>query len=138
MICWLVSPPIGRLIDRIGERWVLMFYSGCMIIFFIGYAFIPNRSVLWGLFVVDNVLFSLGMALTTYVHKIAPPSEHTPTLSMGVAMNHVAAVLVPLAGAFLWKYVGFRAAFLAGSAIAAVGLLVASKLPRHQRVQTAG
>jgi hypothetical protein len=138
VICWLVSPPIGRLIDRIGERWVLMFYSGCMVVFFIGYAFIPNRSVLWGLFVIDNVLFSLGMALTTYVHKIAPPSEHTPTLSMGVAMNHVAAVLVPLAGAFLWKYVGFRAAFLAGSAIAAVGLLVASKLPRHQRVHAAG
>jgi predicted MFS family arabinose efflux permease len=132
VINWLASPAIGRLIDRIGERRVLMFYSGCMVIFFIGYAFIPNRPVLWGLFILDNVLFSLGMALTTYVRKIAPVTEHTPTLSMGVAMNHVAAVVVPLGGAFLWKYTGFRSAFLVGSAIAVVGVLVASKLPQDQ------
>jgi len=129
VINWLTAPAIGRLIDRIGERQVLMFYSGCMVIFFIGYAFIPSRPVLWGLFVVDNVLFSLGMALTTYVRKIVPVSEHTQTLSMGVAMNHVAAVLVPLAGAFLWKYTGFRSAFIGGAAIAGVGVWVASKLP---------
>ena len=129
VINWLAAPAIGRLIDRIGERRVLMFYSGCMVVFFIGYAFIPSRPVLWGLFVIDNALFSLGMALTTYVRKIVPVAEHTPTLSMGVAMNHVAAVLVPLAGAFLWKYAGFRSAFLGGAVIAGVGVLVAAKLP---------
>ena len=100
--------------------------------FFLGYAFIPSRPVLWGLFILDNALFALGMAMTTYVRKIAPTSEHTPTLSMGVAMNHVAAVVVPLGGAFLWRYAGFRSAFLVGSAIAFVGVLVASRLPRSQ------
>ncbi|MEI8315865.1 MAG: MFS transporter [Verrucomicrobiota bacterium] len=75
------------------------------------------------------------MALTTYVRKIVPVSEHTQTLSMGVAMNHVAAVLVPLVGAFLWKYSGFRYAFLGGVAIAGVGVLVASKLPPHHQTQ---
>ena len=133
VINWLASPAIGRLIDRIGERRVLMFYSGCMVVFFIGYAFIASRLALWGLFILDNALFSLGMALTTYVRKIAPESEHTPTLSMGVAMNHVAAVLVPLVGAFLWKYAGFRSAFLGGAAIAVVGVRVASRLPVHPR-----
>ena len=131
VINWLAAPAIGRLIDRTGERRVLMFYSGCMVLFFIGYACISSRLALWGLFILDNALFSLGMALTTYVRKIAPVSEHTPTLSMGVAMNHVAAVLVPLAGAFLWKYAGFRSAFLGGAAIAVVGVGVASKLPLH-------
>ena len=135
VINWLAAPAIGRLIDRTGERRVLMFYSGCMVIFFIGYAFISSRLALWGLFVLDNALFSLGMALTTYVRKIAPESEHTPTLSMGVAMNHVAAVLVPLGGAFLWKYAGFRSAFLGGAAIAVVGVLVASRLPIHSAQQ---
>lgn len=130
VITWLTSPALGRLIDRIGERSVLMFYSGCMVAFFVGYAFIPSRPLLWGLFVLDNALFSLGMALTTYVRKIAPVSEHTQTLSMGVAMNHVAAVSVPLAGAFLWQYAGYRSAFLGGAAVAAVGVLVASRLPR--------
>jgi predicted MFS family arabinose efflux permease len=130
-INWLCSPPIGRLIDRLGERSVLIFYSACMVVFFLGYAFIPSRPVLWVLFVLDNALFSLGMALTTYVRKIAPVSEHTATLSMGVAMNHVAAVSIPLAGAFLWKYVGFKAAFFVGAAVAFIGALVASRLPKH-------
>ena len=137
VINWLTAPAIGRLIDRIGERRVLMFYSGCMVVFFIGYALIPNRLALWGLFILDNALFSLGMALTTYVRKIAPASEHTQTLSMGVAMNHVAAVLVPLVGAFLWKYTGFRSAFFGGAAIAFVGVWVANKLPPNQAAKTA-
>ena len=137
VINWLASPAIGRLIDRIGERRVLMFYSGCMVVFFIGYALIPNRLALWGLFILDNALFSLGMALTTYVRKIAPVSEHTQTLSMGVAMNHVASVLVPLVGAFLWKYTGFRSAFLGGAAIALVGVWVASKLPPNPAIKIA-
>lgn len=131
IINWLTAPAVGRIIDRIGERSVLMFYSGCMVIFFIGYAFIPSRPALWALFILDSALFSLGMALTTYVRKIAPASEHTQTLSMGVAMNHVAAVSVPLIGAFLWKFSGFQSAFLVGAVIAVAGVMAASRLPAN-------
>ena len=132
-IIWIASPAVGRLIDRIGERPVLVFYFACLTICFIGYATIDNRTVLCVLYVVDSAFFVFAMALTTYVNKIAPPSEHTPTLSMGVAFNHVAAVIMPLVGGLVWKYAGYEWVFIIGAAASAVSIIPALCLPKHVR-----
>ena len=102
VIGFVVSAPVGRLIDRVGERKILVFYFAGLALFFLGYATITNKFVLYGLFVIDSAFFVFVMALTTYVDRIAPPSEHTPTLSMGVAMDHVGAVTMPLVGGFVY------------------------------------
>ena len=128
-IGWVASPLVGRLIDRVGERKVLALYFSCLTVFFVGYALVRSVPVLYGLFVIDNAFFVFTMALATYVGRIAPPSEHTPTLSMGVAMNHVAAVTMPLAGGLLWKYLGYQWTFLIGAVAAALSVLVALKVP---------
>ena len=130
-ICYFASPWAGRLIDREGERRVLVFYFACLTAFFVGYAFIPSRPVLYVLFVVDNSYFVFSAALTTYVNRIAPRSEHTPTLGMGVAMNHVAAVMMPLVGGILWTTLGYQWAFVVGAAAAAVSVYFAARLPRQ-------
>jgi MFS family permease len=70
-------------------------------------------------------------ALTSYVNRIAPKAEHTATLSAGVAANHVAAVLMPLAGGIAWSTGGSGWTFLIGSSAAVVSLIVvALKVPR--------
>lgn len=130
-IGYLASPRVGRLIDRIGERRILVFYYACLTCFFAGYALIPNRWVLYVLFVVDSAFFVFIAALTTYVNRIAPPGEHTATLSMGVAMNHVAAVTMPLVGGLLWHHLGYEWTFLIGSAAAALSILAALRVPKH-------
>jgi predicted MFS family arabinose efflux permease len=127
---FFASPRVGRLIDRVGERRVLVFYFASLIAIFAGYAAIPNVYVLYGLFVADGVLWTLVMALTTYVNRIAPPSEHTPTLSMGVAMNHVAAVVTPLIGGVLWG-LGYQWTFLVGALAAAMSILAALRVPKQ-------
>ncbi len=131
-IGWLLAPHVGRLIDRVGERRILMFYFGSLTLFFCGYAVIRNAHLLYGLFIIDNAFFVFAMALTTYVRKIAPQAEHTPTLSMGVAMNHVAAVTMPLIGGFLWKYLGYEWVFIMGAAAAGLSVLAATRLPRYE------
>ena len=131
IIGYSVSPWVGRLIDRIGERRILLFYYICLTVFFTGYALIPNRQLLYGVFILDSSFFVFAMALTTYVNRIAPKNEHTLTLSMGVAMNHVAAVLMPLSGGFLWKYLGYQWVFLTGALTAGLSILVASRVPPH-------
>ena len=131
-IGWIASPFVGRLIDRVGERPVLVFYFAGLTCFFTGYALVDNIYVLGALYVGDSAFFVFAMALTTYVNRIAPKAEHTPTLSMGVAFNHVAAVLMPFVGAILWKKVGYEYVFLIGAAGAAVSVLVSCFLPRKR------
>jgi predicted MFS family arabinose efflux permease len=128
---WFLAPRIGRLIDRIGERKALVFYYATMALLFSGYGFVENRYFLYALFVLDNVLFAFTMAQTTYVNRIAPKNEHTATLSMGVAMNHIASVAMPLAGGLLWNYAGYRWAFLTGVVAALVSVCVSLCLPAH-------
>ena len=132
LISYLAAPRVGTLIDRIGERRILVFYFSCLTAFFIGYATIPNRFVLYGLFVVDSAFFVLAMGLTTYVNRLAPPAERTPTLGMGVAMNHAAAVTMPLLGGWAWYRFGYQWPFLIGAAAAALSILAALRLPPHR------
>lgn len=129
LIGLVAAPRVGRVIDRVGERRVLVFYFICLTGFFTGYAVIGNRYVLYVLFVIDSAFFVFAMALTTYVGRIAPPSEYTPTLSMGVAMNHAAAVTMPLVGGVLWSALGHHWTFLIGAAAAAASAVVATRVP---------
>jgi len=131
VIGYVAAPRVGRLIDRIGERRVLVFYYSTIILVFIGYAAIPNVYVLYALFVADSALFVLAMALTTFVNRIAPRSEHTQTLSMGVAMNHVAAVAMPFVGGLLWKYLDYQWTFMVGALAAVLSVVAAMGVPRH-------
>lgn len=115
---------MGRLVDRYGERAMLsVSYVGLAIVFF-GYATIDHRPTLYVLYCVDNLIFFGGIALTTYLHKVAPAEDLKPTLSMGVTMNHVAAVAAPLIGGFAWRAFGYEVIFMAGSILAVVSLIV--------------
>ena len=95
----------------------------------IGYATLRTRWALYSLFVLDNAIFVLGMAVTTYVGRIAPREEHTPTLSMGVAMNHVAAVSMPLLGGLIWNVWGYQWTFAIGALAALLSVLLVRFVP---------
>lgn len=126
------APAIGKLVDRIGERGPLTFYSIGLIAVFLGYATFQTVGALYALFLIDNVLFSFGVGFTTYLHRIVRPGELTPCLAMGVTMNHVAAVTVPVGGALLWQhYRNYQLPFWVGVAIATLSLIATRWLPRH-------
>lgn len=125
----VTGPAVGRLIDRVGERRILVFYFGSLACFFVGYALVDIRWVLYALFLADNAFFVFGMALNTYVNRLVPEQERTPTLSMGVAMNHAAAVTMPLVGGALWVTLGHQWTFLAGAVAAALSVVAALRVP---------
>jgi hypothetical protein len=129
-IGYFFSPVVGRMFDRIGERKVLTFYYVFVTCVFLVYAFVRVKYVLFGVYVLDNATFVFATGLTTYVNKIAPPREHTPTLSMGVAFNHVASVSMPFLGGILWATLGYQWAFLIGIPAAAASILIVRRLPR--------
>jgi len=120
----LTGPLMGRLVDRYGERLMLsLSYAGLAFVFF-GYAAVPHRPTLYVLYCIDNLIFFGGIALTTYLHKIAPEEDLKPTLSMGVTMNHFAAVIAPFVGGLVWHYFGYQIIFFSGAALAVISLVV--------------
>ena len=98
----ITAPAIGKLVDRIGEKGPLTFYSIGLIVVFLGYATFQTVGALYTLFLLDNVLFSFGVGFTVYLHRIVRLGELTPCLAMGTTMNHIAAVTVPVGGALLY------------------------------------
>ena len=131
-IGWFSSPAVGRLIDRVGERPVLIFYYSFMSVCFLGYAFITHKQILTGIYLLDSCFFVFALALTTFIGRRVAPEEKTMTLSMGVAMNHVAAVTMPFLGGLLWKHAGHQWTFIIGAVAAVVSVFVALLVPKRE------
>jgi MFS family permease len=132
------GPIIGKMIDKVGAKKILTVSYAGLVIVFAGYAMAQNVMVLYVLYCVDNLFYISGDCMTIYLHKIAAPEDLMPTLSVGVTLNHIAAVLVPLVGGVLWARFGYPAAFIGGAVMVAVSLvLTAVKLPAHKIVREA-
>ncbi len=122
------APMIGRLVDLRGERQMLSIGYFLVIFVFVGYGIIENRPILYVLYCIDNLIFFGAIALTTYLNKIALVEDLKPTLSMGVTMNHFAAVAAPLLGGFAWHYFGYRVIFFIGAFLALLSLVASQWL----------
>ena len=142
----LFQPALGRAIDRLGERTVLMADGVLTFAVCMGYGFahlLPSpTAALWLLYaclVGDQLLFGTGMARDTYLAKMALKPEHVaPTLSMGVSINHVVSMSVPSIGGLMWMRYGHPSVFVAAAGIAVLMVMAASmiRIPaadaRHQ------
>jgi len=128
-LTFLSSPYLGRLVDRTGARRMLTISYILLIGDFLGYAYIRDVSVLLILYVLNTVLMIVSLiSRTTYINEISPISDLTPSLAMGQTMDHIAAVILPLAAGSLWGVFGYEATFLIGVAVAAGLLITARKI----------
>lgn len=135
-----VKPFIGALIDKKGERFVLAWEAILLIIVCLTYAFsksffdgIGKGSLalyfVCGCFVADQMLASVSMARATYMKKIALiPEDVSPTLSMGISIDHLVSMFVPLFGGIIWAAFGYKYVFIGGAAIALVNLFFVNKI----------
>lgn len=131
------QPMLGGLIDRWGERKVLMIDSVCVLTVCAGYAFshwIPGqRLVLWvlfGCYIGDQLLFGVNIARSTYMSKIAlNPTHIAPSLSLGSSLDHAVSMTIPVAGGFLWAAYGYQTVFMAAAGVAVL-MMIASSLIR--------
>ena len=120
-----VFQKVGKLVAKLGERAVLTLAFAALIPIFLGYAYVNVLAVLCVLFVLDNVLFGFNLAMPTYLQKIAvSPEELTANMSLQETINHISAVIVPVAGGTIWVLFGSRAPFLAGVVVAIVSLVL--------------
>ena len=133
LVNFVFAPRLGRLLDTVGERMTLTAGYVGLALCFVGYATVQNVWFLCVMVVCINLLVTLSMGLNTYVNRIAPPEELTPTLSTGVSVNHVSSVGMSFAAGALLPIVGYRA--LSWGAVGIIALSVPFALAIRIRLQ---
>lgn len=132
----LFQPMLGWAIDHWGEKRVLKIEAVAFVGVCFGYGFardiLPGNAALWLVFIcylLDQMLFSVNMARTTYMKKIAKvPEDVQPTLTAGVTIDHIFSISVALLGGLIWNQFGYQYVFLLGVMIAALNFLAARKI----------
>lgn len=117
VVNFVVTPRLGLLLDRLGERITLSASYVALALCFVGYATVHNVWGLAAMLIGINLLVTLRIALSTYVNRIAPAEEVTPTLSTGVTINHITSVSMSLVAGTLLSIVGYEALCWGAAAI---------------------
>lgn len=133
-------PLLGRAIDAWGERRIIAMESCMLIIISILYGFSPNwfptqvaMLIIMACFICDQLLFSVRIARTTYLARIADgPGDIASTISMGLSLDHAVSMLIPLGGGLLWAHYGYLPVFLVSGGLAVCNLIVAAFIPDRQ------
>jgi len=128
LVGFALAPRVGRLVDRFGERKMLMTSYTCLIGVFLGYAFFRSAYALYLMYILDSLLFLASVGNSTYLKKIADPGDVTPSLATGVTMNHIAAVLVPVTGGLMWDRFSYQPVFIGGAVVVMLSILFANRV----------
>jgi len=119
----LASPLIGKAINRYGERAVMTVEYVTLIAVFLTYAYAESKAVVAAMYIVDHLVFNFAIAIRTFFQKIADPKDIAPSMAVGFTINHIAAVVIPLAGGALWM-LSYQAVFIGGAALALASLVM--------------
>jgi MFS family permease len=136
----LFQPLLGWAVDKFGERAILASEAVILVFVCFGYGFarflFPADTaflVVCACFLIDQMVFSVGMARSTYMKKIAIQPDHIqPALTAAVTIDHVFSITAALVGGLIWNAFGFQYVFLLGVAIALINLTAALqvKIPK--------
>jgi len=134
-----LKPVFGKLIDKLGERTILMADAALILLLSTAYAVVPQiagpgiaLALLYCFFVVDELLFSLSMARTTYLSRIIQnKSEMVPTIGLGGTIDHIVSMAVPVIGGILWMKVGPWAVFAMAGFVAAITFFTVSTMKKQ-------
>ena len=128
LINWRTGPPIGRLVDKIGEKRFLTIAYIAHLFVFLGFAFSKNVYLLYVFYLGYQFLFLFSVGTTTYLRKISRREDIAPSLAMGVSLAHLTAVIVPVIGAALWSRLGYQFPFLFGTVFVVISLILTQRI----------
>ena len=123
--CFIFSPMIGKLIDRIGYKPVMIADTLILVIvcFFYGFAhhIFPMHVafiVCCVNYVLDSVISLASMATNVYVQDISDNTEEMrATISTGISVNHLITIFIALLGGWIWKVLGIETLFIVSAVL---------------------
>jgi len=135
-------PALGRWLDRFGIKAMLyadaLSFIGVYLLYGVvsgGYASGSLATTGWpvllayGVFIFDRMSTQMGLIRTVYLRTIAVnPADVTPTLSLGLSMDHTVSILCAYAGGIVWTVAGPQWLFFLAAALSLVNLWVAIRV----------
>ena len=118
--CFFLAPVVGKIIDRLGYKIVMISDTLILVIvcFFYGFAhhIFPMHIafiVCCVNYVLDSVISLASMASNVYVQDISDsPEEVRATISTGISVNHLITILIALFGGWIWQMLGIETLFI--------------------------
>lgn len=118
--CFLIAPLVGKLIDKVGYKAVMIADTLILVIvcFFYGFAhhIFPTHVafiICCVNYVLDSVISLASMASNVYVQDISDSKEEMrATISTGISVNHLITIFIALLGGWIWKVLGIETLFV--------------------------
>ncbi len=120
-ICtFLLAPVVGRIIDKVGYKVVMITDTLILVIvcFFYGFAhhIFPMQTafiVCCVNYILDSIISLASMASNVYVQDLSDSQdEMRATISTGVSVNHLITILIALFGGWIWQVLGIETLFV--------------------------
>jgi len=144
--CLLLSPIVGRIIDKVGYKTVMVADTLILVIvcFFYGFAhhiFSMETAfyICCANYVLDAVISMASMASNVYVQDISDSEEEIKaTISTGVSINHVITVFIALFGGWIWQSLGIETLFIISAVLGLCNSAYAAtiKVGKSDKTQT--
>jgi MFS family permease len=134
----IFSPFMGRLIDRLGYKFIMVADTLLLVVVCILYGFahrfFPPGVAFWVVcvnYVLDSVISMASMASNVYVQSIASSQEEvTATLSTGVSVNHVISIFIALLGGRIWDLMGIEVLFSLSAVLGIINSIYAATIKK--------
>ena len=141
--CFALSPLVGRLIDKVGYKVVMIADTLILVIVCFFYGFAHHLFSMHTAFVIccvnyvlDSVISLASMASNVYVQDIADDvQEMRATISTGISVNHLITVLIALLGGWIWKTLGVETLFMLSAFLGLCNSIYAATIKTRRQLE---
>ena len=141
--CFFASPIVGRIIDRVGYKVVMVTDTLILVIVCLCYGFAHHFLPMNVAFIVccvnyvlDAVISLASMASNVYVKDLSDTQEEMKaTISTGVSVNHVISVFIALFGGWMWETLGIETLFIASAALGLCNSAYAATVKSNKKIR---
>lgn len=139
----VLSPLIGRLVDHLGYRTIMIADTLILIVvcFFYGFAHrLFPKDIAFIIvcinFVLDSIISLASMATNVYVQDLSSsPEELTATITTGISVNHLISVMIALLGGLIWQKLGIEVLFTLSALLGLANTLFAMTIKKPEKKQ---
>ncbi|MDO5308763.1 MAG: MFS transporter [Planctomycetia bacterium] len=142
---FFAAPLIGKLIDHIGYKTVMVADTIILVVVCFFYGFAHHLFPMHFAFIVccvnyvlDAIISLASMATYVYVQDLSDNQyEIKATLTTGLSLNHLITILIALFGGWIWKVAGIETLFTISAILGLCNSAYAAtiKVPKHAKDQ---